>query len=118
MTETTPTQQTPDVPTAAKPTRVSARSTASEPVNKSGVYFYIGPTIRPLIQKDAVFRGTKTEALKQAKAAIEKYPLVKTLIVPGDSFPVARLKVQQPGNALYMNYQKLLNAVKVDRKEA
>ncbi len=112
MTETTTTQQTPDVPAAAKPTRASAASTAIELVNKSDVYFYIGPTIRPLIQKGAVFRGTKSEALAKAAKAIEKYPLAKTMIVPGDSFPAARLKVRQPGNALYMNYQKLLDAVK------
>ncbi len=108
----TSTQQTPDVQPAANPTPGTADSTTLELVNKSGIYFYIAPAIRPLIHKNAVFRGTKSEALALAKEAIDRYPLVKTLIIPGDSFPAARLKVQQPGNALYMNYQKLLNAVK------
>ncbi len=43
-----------------------------------------------------------------AAAAIEKYPLIKTLIVSGDKLPEARLKVKKPGNALYKNYQRIL----------
>lgn len=42
-----------------------------------------------------------------AAAAIEKYPLIKTLIVSGEKLPEARLKVKTPGNALYKNYQRV-----------
>ncbi len=38
---------------------------------------------------------------------MEKFPLVKTLLIPGESLPVARLKVKEPGTAHYANYQKL-----------
>ena len=51
--------------------------------------------------------GTKEEALAAAARAIEKQPLVKTLIVSGAALPEARLKVKKPGNALYVNYQKV-----------
>ena len=59
--------------------------------NSSGFYCYIGPSITGIIQ-----HGT-----------IEKYPLVKTLIVSGDALPEARLKIKRPGNALYVNYRKI-----------
>lgn len=74
----------------------------------SGFYIYIGPNIKKHIQTGTVYRGTRANALKRAAAAIEAYPLVKTLIVSGDALPEARIKVKTPGNALYANYKKLV----------
>ena len=76
----------------------------------AGFYCYIGPNLTGLIQNGAIFRGTRADALKAAAAAIEKYPLVKTLLVSGDELPGARLKVKRPGNALYANYTKVAAA--------
>ena len=73
----------------------------------SGFYIYIGPNIKKHIQTGTIYRGTRANALKQAAAAIEAHPLVKTLIVSGDALPEARIKVKTPGNALYANYRKL-----------
>lgn len=73
----------------------------------AGFYCYIGPGITGVIQSGDIFRGTRTEALKAASAAIEKYPLVKTLIVSGDELPKAWQDVKHPGNALYANYKKI-----------
>ena len=85
----------------------------------SGFYIYIGPTIPGLIQANTIYRGSREHALTDAKEAIEKYPLIKTLIVPGDYLPVARLRIKTPGNALHANYVKLVEQVKdVRRKEA
>lgn len=85
----------------------------------SGFYIYLGPTIRGLIQANTIYRGDRAHALAEAKEAIEKYPLIKTLIVPGDYLPVARLRIKTPGNALHANYVKLVEQVKdVRRKEA
>ena len=75
--------------------------------NTSGFYIYIGPNIKGLIQTGSIYRGTREDAHKAAAAAIEKQPLVKTLIVSGDALPEARLKVKVPGNVLYANYKKL-----------
>ena len=73
----------------------------------AGFYCYIGPSLTGLIQNGAIFKGNRKEALKAAAAAIERQPLVKTLIVSGDQLPEARLKVKRPGNALYANYAKI-----------
>lgn len=72
-----------------------------------GFYIYIGPNIKKYIQTGTIYKGTRANALKQASAAIEAHPLVKTLIVSGDALPEARMKVKTPGNALYANYKKL-----------
>lgn len=83
---------------AMKPTAAS---------NGSGFCCYIGPNIKGLIQTGTIYRGDRAGAIALAAAAIEKHPLVKTLIVTGDALPEARLQVKTPGNALYANYQKL-----------
>ncbi|WP_369882503.1 hypothetical protein [Anaerotruncus colihominis] len=75
--------------------------------NSSGFYCYIGPSITGVIQHGTIWRGSRTAALAAAAPAIEKYPLVKTLIVSGDALPEARLKIKRPGNALYVNYRKI-----------
>ena len=74
---------------------------------ESGFMIYIGPNLPGLLQSGTIYRGDRARALRQAAAAIEKHPLVKTLIVSGDALPEARLKVKTPGNVLYDNYQKL-----------
>lgn len=105
---------------------MASTDSATAPTNKakaggppSGFYIYLGPTIRGLIQANTIYRGDRAHALAEAKEAIEKYPLIKTLIVPGDYLPVARLRIKTPGNALHANYVKLVEQVKdVRRKEA
>ena len=39
--------------------------------------------------------------------AVENYPLIATLVIPGDQVSEARIKVKTPGNLLYVNYHKL-----------
>ena len=73
----------------------------------AGFYCYIGPNLTGLIQHGAIFKGTRADALKAAADAIAKQPLVKNLIVSGDALPVARLKIKEPGNALYANYRRI-----------
>ena len=75
--------------------------------NKSGFYIYIGPNIKGLIQTGTIYRENLAQALQTAAPAIEKYPLVRTLIVSGDALPTARRMLKESGNALYANYQKL-----------
>lgn len=73
----------------------------------AGFFCYIGPSIPGLIQHGDIYRGTRRAALADAAAAIERHPLIKTLIVSGDQLSDARLKVKKPGNALYKNYKRV-----------
>lgn len=73
----------------------------------AGFYCYIGPSIAGAIRNGAIFKGTRADALSAAAAAIEKQPLVKTLIISGDDLPEARLQVKKPGNALNAMYRRI-----------
>ena len=86
---------------------MARKITARPKPDDGGFYCYIGPNLAGLIQSGTIYMGTKEEALAAAARAIEKQPLVKTLIVSGAALPEARLKVKKPGNAPYANYQKV-----------
>jgi hypothetical protein len=73
----------------------------------SGVWCYIGPNIKGVIQTGTLYIGTRTQALDEAAQAIEKKPGIQTMIVSGEALGAARIKVRTPGNALYAAYQKL-----------
>lgn len=96
-----------DTGTSVKTNLTAAETEAPARAEPSGIYCYIGPNLAGLMQSGKIFRGTRTKVLKEAAPAIEKYPLVKTLIVTGESLMDARIKVKTPGNALYKNYQRI-----------
>lgn len=87
--------------TAAAPGTSKKRSRSNE------FWCYIGPNLTELIQTGTIFRGTREDALEAAKDSIEKFPLVKTLIISGEHLPLARLEVKKPGTALNKNYMKV-----------
>jgi len=73
---------------------------------------YLGPTITGVIQNGTVYRGAKKEVMKSVGAAIEKYPLITSLIVSNKTIAQDRVKVKTPGNILYVNYNKLAHSLK------
>jgi len=96
------------VPTQPKPAPVAEK--ASE--KTAGFCVYIGPTIIGVVQRGTVYRGDKPEVLALLKDAVEKYPLIASLVVPGHALPESRVKVKTPGNLLYVNYHKLMTGRK------
>lgn len=93
---------------STKKPRAAKRTAPKNQPKAAGFCVYIGPTILGVIQTGMVLRGTKEEAVETVALAVEKYPLVKTLIVPGETLGVDRIKVNTPGNLLYVNYHKLV----------
>ena len=94
--------------TSAKSAQTGTSVVESTTAHKSSKsYCYIGPNIRGWWHTGQLFRGERADILKENAQQVEKFPLVKTLLIPGESLPVARLKVKEPGTAHYANYQKL-----------
>jgi len=88
------------------------KGASAKKAGKPGLYFYVGPSLRGLIRNGCLFRGDKAAALESAKEAVAKYPEVKALIVSAEAFPAARLRVKEPGTALYASYQKVARAAR------
>ena len=108
-------QEQPAVNTGSEQNPAKNKTKAGGP--PSGFYIYIGPNIPRLIRNGDIYRGDKASALAKAREAIEKYPLVKTLIIPGDQLPTAHTKVKKSGNALHANYVKLVGQVRSGGKK-
>ena len=95
-------------------TKPAAKKSAAVQKTAAEVGFcvYIGPTLAGVIQNGTIIRGNRKKVLSAMAPVIEKHPLVATLIVSGDTLPVDRIKVNTPGNLLYVNYRKLLSGNK------
>lgn len=89
---------------SAKKTKNSIQTNT---VQSDGFCVYLGPTITGEIQSGTIYRGDKATVLTKLKSVVEKYPLVKTLIVTDKTLSEDRIKVKTPGNILYVNYKKM-----------
>ncbi len=88
--------------------KAAAKSTAIKPAgNAGGFCVYLGPSIHGIIQSGSIFNGTKAQAMASLASAIEKYPLILSLIVTGETLSEDRIKVKTPDYLLYVNYNKL-----------
>ncbi len=106
-------------PTEPKQEAVNNKAEVKPPKtveSTSGVWCYIGPSLRGLIAKNHIFRGSRAEVLKQAERALEAHPEVQRMIVPGETLARDRVRVKEPGNALYETYQALEKKEKEARK--
>lgn len=98
---------------AVKATKTEAAKTEAPTVKKkagvndAGFCVYIGPTIIGVIQTGTVYNGKKADVLKSIAPAVEKHPLIASLVVSGKTLPEDRIKVKTPGNLLFVNYKKL-----------
>jgi hypothetical protein len=70
---------------------------------------YIGPTVNGVITYGTIFGTGKAQTIRELGGAIEQYPRIAALIVPGGELPEARVKVSTPGNYLYEAYRKMNN---------
>ena len=74
-------------------------------------YVYIGPTIKSAAQHNSIIPGTRDEVLKKLESAIEKYPLMKQLLVSGEELAEARNQIRQPGTRLHDVYRRLVTGL-------
>jgi len=84
-----------------------ARVTAAAvPVNED-FFVYLGPSIRGLIQNGDIFKGDREKVMEDAKAAIDRFPLIEKMLVPGETLFKARVQIKTEGTALYAYSKKL-----------
>lgn len=79
-------------------------------VEKDGVFVYIGPSIRGVIQNGQIFSGKETEVKDKAAALAADKEHVKRLIVRDNEIIAAKAKIKKGGNSLSVAYNALANA--------
>lgn len=65
---------------------------------------YIGPSIRGNISANAIITQGGLALLRDT---LDKYPDIKTLLMPGDKLAEARAELKQPGSYLRAVYTRL-----------
>lgn len=90
---------------------MAVKTRAKAASGSGGFCAYIGPTIRGLIQHGTIYEGSKRDALKSPALcrAVDTYPEITGLLVPGDTLTEARRKINTPGSLLYVRYKALAN---------
>ena len=92
----------------AAPKTAKKKPAAPKKVADTGGFcVYLGPTMMGVIQRGTIYRGSRQEVLDALAPAIEKHPLIASLVVSDATLPEDRIKVKTPGNLLYVNYHKL-----------
>ena len=65
---------------------------------------YIGPSIRAMIAKNAIISKDEMGNIDQA---LERFPEIKHLLIPGDQLGEARAQIKNPDSFLAQVYGKL-----------
>lgn len=76
-------------------------------MDEQGVFVYLGPSIRGVIQSGTIYRGTRQHIKDNLQYAIEKYPHIDTLIVADTDIADAKAKIKKGGNAISHAYKAL-----------
>lgn len=61
-----------------------------------------------MVQNGTIYDGTKDAIVQQLADAIEKYPSIEKLIIPGEDLPNARQMIRTKGNYLFETNRKFV----------
>lgn len=74
---------------------------------KSGIFVYLGPTIRGFISNGRIYAGTKTAILKDLESLISKYPQIERLVIRDCDIALAREKLSSGEGAISVAFKAL-----------
>lgn len=99
-------------------TTVSEKSTEAKKTEKGkaapetpGIYAYIGPNIKGVIQQNTIYEGTYSGVCEKIADAAEKYPLITGLIVPAAALTQSRREIKTTGTRLNHKYVQLARQI-------
>lgn len=72
---------------------------------KDGVFVYIGPSIKGVIQQGSIYRGSREKVIASLSFAIDKHPKIEHLIVADFEIISAKKKIKVGGNSLSNAYR-------------
>lgn len=73
-----------------------------------GVFMYLGPTIRGMVQRGSIYRGPRENVVALLAPAISKYPEIEKLIFADKEVGAAALKIKSAGNYLNQLYGSIV----------
>lgn len=83
----------------------------TDTAREDGIFVYIGPSVRGLIQNGSIFRGTRDEILQKNSAALEFCPKIERLIVSDSEIMSAKKKIKEGGNSVRIAYRAVIEKI-------
>ncbi|MBQ8208113.1 MAG: hypothetical protein IJZ89_05210 [Clostridia bacterium] len=83
----------------------------TDTAREDGIFVYIGPSIRGVIQNGSIFRGTKDEVLEKNSAALAFCPKIERLIVSDSEIMSAKKKIKEGGNSVSIAYRAVIEKI-------
>ena len=84
-------------------------------VPRDGIFVYIGPSVRGIIQNGSIFRGDRSSVLEKNASAIEFCPKIERLIVSDSEIMSAKKKLKEGGNGISLAFAAVIQ--KINGKE-
>ena len=79
---------------------------------------YIGPSLPAgLLKTNKIMIGTEEEIMKELAAALEKYPLVKKMLVPVEKMAEKKNRAAMEGNILNKYYADLVSTIAANERK-
>ncbi|MDE6727922.1 MAG: hypothetical protein K2J80_08285 [Oscillospiraceae bacterium] len=91
-----------------------AEAKAEPPQEKSGVFVYLGPNLKGVINNGSIFTGTRSAVISTVKKRVEdagqgaKMPKISRLIVADADISKVKAQLGAGGNALCEAYKAIL----------
>lgn len=109
VVEAAPEAVKPQPKPAAKRKKSPVKAT---PAKQEDFCVYLGPSVRGVITRGAVYPGTREEVLARLERAISLYPGIAGLVVPSTTFPTDRTRVKKEGTLLHNRYRQMALKIK------
>lgn len=105
------------IPEAAAETVSETTDEKSGAPEKSGVWVYIGPTVRGVITNGGIFFGTKQSVLDALPRNWRDYPQIERLIVSDTALAHAKQQIYEGKGGVNVAYNAIAAAVQNAAKE-
>lgn len=89
--------------TAAKPRKDTEKAVAIS----DGIFMYLGPSIRGVVQSGSIYRGTREQICDALAPAIKKFPEIEKFVFADAEIATARKQIRATGNHLNQLYGNL-----------
>ena len=89
---------------------MAKKKTKTTDAPKAGVFIYLGPSIRGVVQNATIYSGTKDEICKRLAGPISAFPAIERLIVPVAETATVQKQIKAGSNPYAHAYEKLLKS--------
>ena len=102
-------QEAPEEEEAGENTN-EAEKPQESPQEAQETLVYVGPSLpRGLLKQNSIFVGTRVQVEKSLEEAINRYPMVKKMLVPVSKLAEAKVKIASQGNILHKYYADIVS---------